>query len=104
MIKDENLTKIKEVVKKNLPDSKVILFGSRARENFKNQSDYDVLVVIKNKLTIKEKRHYASMITDGLVEMEIFADVIVRTEEDLNYYRDKIGSITREAILEGVSL
>ena len=62
MIKDENLTKIKEVIKNIFPDSRVILFGSRSKEKYDRQSDYDILVIVKQNLTIKEKRQYASVI------------------------------------------
>jgi len=103
-MKDKNLTKIKEVVESILPKSKVILFGSRARENFGYQSDYDILVVVEVNLTVKEKRHFASIIADKLAEMEILTDVLVRTEEDVKYLKDRIGSVTREAILEGKTL
>ena len=102
MIKDENLMKIKEVIKNIFPDSRVILFGSRSKEKYDSQSDYDILVIVKQNLTIKEKRQYASVIRRQLVEIPI--DVIVKTEEDIIYYKDKIGSVTREAVLEGVSL
>ncbi|PIS25932.1 MAG: hypothetical protein COT45_01550 [bacterium (Candidatus Stahlbacteria) CG08_land_8_20_14_0_20_40_26] len=102
MIKDENLTKIKEVIKNIFPDSRVILFGSRSKEKYDRQSDYDILVIVKQNLTIKEKRQYASVIRRQLAEIPI--DVIVKTEEDIIYYQDKIGSVTREAVLEGVSL
>ena len=102
MIKDQNLTKIKRVIKTIFPDSQVILFGSRSRGDFERQSDYDLLVIIKRNSSIKEKRQYASVIRKQLAEIPI--DVIVKTEEDANYYKDKIGSVTREAILEGVSL
>lgn len=104
MIKDNNLIIIKEVVKSISPDARIILFGSRGRGDFESFSDYDLLVVVKQVLTIKEKRQYAGMIANYLGKMEVPADVIVKTEEDVIYYQDKIGSITREAILEGVSL
>ncbi|MCK4256338.1 nucleotidyltransferase domain-containing protein [candidate division WOR-3 bacterium] len=102
MIKDENLMKIKEVIKNIFPDSRIILFGSRSKGKYDSQSDYDILVIVKQNLTIKEKRQYASVIRRQLVEIPI--DVIVKTEEDIIYYKDKIGSVTREAVLEGVSL
>ena len=102
MIKDKNLTKIKRVIKTIFPDGQVILFGSRSRGDFERQSDYDLLVIIKRNSSIKEKRQYASAIRKQLAEIPI--DVIVKTEKDANYYKDKIGSVTREAILEGVSL
>jgi len=100
MINDENLVKIKEIVGNILPDSQIILFGSRVRGNFDNKSDYDILVVVKKNLSIKGKRQYASLIMKELADLPL--DVIVKTEEDINYYQDKIGSITREAMLEGI--
>ncbi len=104
MIKDKNLLKIKETVKNVFPDCRIILFGSRSRNDFNSQSDYDILVIVNNNMEVKEKRYYANMIMDKLAEMEILTDVIVRTEKDIDYYKEKIGSITREAISEGISL
>jgi len=104
MIKDENLVKMKATVESILPGSRIILFGSRSRGDYESQSDYDILVIVKQNLNVKEKRQYASLITDKLAEMEILVDVIVKTEDDINYYRDKIGSITREAVLKGINI
>lgn len=104
MIKDENLVKMKATVESILPGSRIILFGSRSRGDYESQSDYDILVIVKQNLNVKEKRQYASLITDKLAEIEILVDVIVKTEDDINYYRDKIGSITREAVLKGINI
>jgi len=87
MIKDKNLLKIKEVIKNIFPDCRIILFGSRSRNDFNSQSDYDILVIINNNMEVKEKRYYASIIMDKLAEMEILTDVIVRTEKDIDYYK-----------------
>ena len=104
MAEDENLIKIKEVVKTIFPNSRIILFGSRSRGDFNRYSDYDILIIAKQRLTIKEKRRYASAVRKKLADMEIDTDVIIKTEEDITYYKDKIGSVKREAILEGTSL
>ena len=34
----------------------IILFGSRAREDYKKDSDYDLLIVMENNCTVKELR------------------------------------------------
>lgn len=101
---DENLKKIKEVVQAVLSGSRILLFGSRSRGNFNAESDYDILVIVKQNLSIKEKRTYASIIRKQLAEQEIDADIIVKTEADINYFKDKIGSITRAAVQEGISI
>ncbi|MEK7449774.1 MAG: nucleotidyltransferase domain-containing protein [Planctomycetota bacterium] len=102
MINDKNLAKIKEVIKNIFPDCNTILFGSRSKGEFDSKSDYDILVIVKQHLNIKQKRQYASIIMKNLAYLPL--DVIVKTEEDAHYYQDKIGSITREAILNGVRI
>ncbi|MDI6784474.1 MAG: nucleotidyltransferase domain-containing protein [bacterium] len=102
MFADKNLKKINDVVKSILPESRIILFGSRAKGDSDRKSDYDILVIVKQNLSIKEKRTYASNIMKLLADIPL--DVIVKTEQDIIYYQDKIGSITREAVLNGVGL
>ncbi len=51
----ETLKLIKETIlniakKYNIEIDKIILFGSRARGDFKEDSDWDILIVIKNKV------------------------------------------------------
>lgn len=42
----EILKAIKKMVKANAPDAKVILYGSRARGNAQQNSDWDLLVIL----------------------------------------------------------
>jgi hypothetical protein len=58
--------------------------------------------VIKN-LDIKAKRRYTSMIRKELSLIGIPVDVLVKTQSDIYYYQDKIGSVVREAIRNGVT-
>ena len=101
---DPKLEKIKSIIRSVLPNSEIILFGSRAQEEFRDDSDYDIMVVVKHSLSVKEKRQHASLLRKKLAKMEIDADIIVKTENDVSYYSDKIGSLVREAILSGVNL
>jgi predicted nucleotidyltransferase len=99
--------KISELVKKtleNLDCEKIILFGSRARSDFKERSDYDILVVVKTSLTIEEKMRLTGLLRKGLAKIGIDADIIVKSKDELNYYKEKIGSVVRSALKEGVAL
>ena len=102
MVKDENLLKIKVVIKKLFPDCRIILFGSRIREDFKTQSDYDILVIIKNNLNIKEKFQYESNIRKELAQMGIDVDIIVKSEDDIPVHLKRIDSVLKEALETGV--
>jgi predicted nucleotidyltransferase len=101
---DKNLPQIKKLVSMFLPGSRVILFGSRAWGNEDAYSDYDILVISSESLNIKEKRQYAGRIRKKLASSGIPVDIIVKTEADVSYYRNKIGSLVREAVRDGISL
>lgn len=104
MLKDNNLLEIKNTIEKILPGSREFLFGSRCRGDFDARSDYDVLVVHKSNLSVKEKRRYASIIRKKLAPLGIAIDVLVKTERDVSFMKDRIGSIVREALNEGALL
>jgi predicted nucleotidyltransferase len=68
----------------------VYLFGSRARGDFSPHSDYDILIVSKKKLRIKEKIKLYNV------------DIIIKSSDEVNYYKNKIGHIVRSALKEGI--
>lgn len=55
MQQKELLDKIKKIVKRMYPDAKIILYGSRAKGNAQKDSDWDLLILIENDLSEKEK-------------------------------------------------
>ncbi len=55
---------------------RIILFGSRARGNFDKDSNLDVLIVIKEKLTCKEK--ISETIRERFAKFLIPCDVMVK--------------------------
>lgn len=80
----------------------VILFGSRAREDYQEGSDYDILVVIDKTLSGKEKMEVSKRLRMALVEFPI--DIILKSEEEIEAQKDMIGSVVREALKEGITL
>ena len=44
--KEEILTAIKQLLKNSSPGARVILFGSRARNNAKTDSDWDIIIIL----------------------------------------------------------
>ena len=68
---------------------KIVLFGSRARGDGDEDSDYDLLVV---KDEVKSRPEEAHQINVALMALPIFADVLVRSaEEDRKYRQIRIG-------------
>jgi predicted nucleotidyltransferase len=61
-MKDSNIPIIKEVIQQFLPGSRMLLFGSRAKGTNREDSDYDILVLIKEDLCPREKMPYRTAI------------------------------------------
>lgn len=84
------------------PD-KIILFGSRARGDAREDSDYDLLV-IKSGLT--DEIGTAQDIYVNLVDVDIRAsvDIIVKTPENIEKNMDLIVSFVKSALKEGITV
>ena len=67
------------------PD-KIILFGSRAKENDRECSDYDICILKKD---VTHKRKLAQKIYHKLFGVGASVDVIVETPEKFNELKDK---------------
>jgi len=90
-------TMVERIVGRFKPE-KVILFGSYARGEGSADSDADLLVVMN---ISGSKRQQAVQIDLALTGIPLPADIIVATPDDMERYRDCIGSIIREALQEG---
>ena len=66
--KDQIIERIVSVVNKTAPNSQVFLYGSRARGNASETSDWDVLILInKNKITFSDETNFM----DAFYELEL---------------------------------
>lgn len=82
----------------------IILFGSRARGDNREDSDYDILVIVDNKYSIEELRKIECNIRKEMAKNLIDVDILVRTEEITNQYERISGNVIYEAMKEGVLL
>lgn len=92
--------KLEEIIKRILqviiPD-KIILFGSRARGEAKEDSDYDLLII---KSGIENRRKLTKNIYLNL-NLPISVDIIVQTPEGIEENKKRFYSVIKEAINEG---
>ncbi|MFW6275943.1 MAG: nucleotidyltransferase domain-containing protein [bacterium] len=98
------LSIIKETVDKYIPGCKVMLFGSRARKDFGNDSDYDFLIITKENFDIFQKRRLKSIIRKELAESKIPADILIQSEVEVNAKKQITGHILKQVLKEGVAL
>ena len=88
---------VSRIVKQFNPE-KIILFGSRARGDNSTHSDVDLLVIMPVPYS---RRRLATEIDLSLVGIDLPADVIVVTPEEVQRDQDRIGTIIRPAVREG---
>ena len=69
---------------------RVLLFGSAARGRLKKDSDLDMLVVMNAPV---HRRRMAQKINRSMYGLGISVDIIVVTEEDLQKYGQRVGTI-----------
>ena len=83
---------------------RIILFGSRARGDYDIFSDYDLLIIVNEDINIKRKRMLSKKIRETLAKKLIGSDVIIKSLQEVDYFKDKIGSVVKNALKEGVVL
>jgi uncharacterized protein len=98
------LSLIRETVSTFIPHSRVLLFGSRARKDNSNYSDYDFLVITKDTIDIRKKRTLKSLLRKELAKYKIPADILIQSEEEINSKKQITGHILKQVIREGVAL
>lgn len=104
MASNQIIKSIKSTVHEYLPDSEILLFGSRARNNESPDSDYDILVVIKSDLTPKEKLPLKTKIRKALLSIGIRSDVLIQSKAEVNQKKDLPGHIVRRILGEAILL
>lgn len=96
--------KIRNIIENNLNGytlEKIILFGSRARGDFDMNSDYDLYLVLKEKLSRRQKIELMDLLSGKLAEEEICSDIIIGNEENLKQNAENSDSILKFVAEEG---
>ena len=82
----------------------IILFGSRARGKFDENSDWDLLIIIKEDLTREEKLNLFSKISKKLAKRLIPCDLLIRSRKEVEKLKTYFHSVTKTALQEGIVL
>jgi len=78
--------------------SRLLLFGSAVSGRMTEDSDLDILVVVRGPV---HRRRMAQEIYRSLRGVGVAVDVVVATEEDLQNYGQRAGTILKPALREG---
>jgi len=95
---------IKQTVSKSIDYQKIILFGSRARGDHQEDSDWDILVLINEELTPREKLPYRTNIRKDLLKYNIFSDILIQSLSEFNKNKTLTSHICQTIDKEGVEI
>lgn len=100
--KDQILNQIVQVIKADLEPSKVYLFGSRARGDHKEDSDYDVVIILDKldqpRIEIEQRLLHLTF------DISACIDFIVYTQSEFDEWKTEFGAIPYECVTEGIAL
>ncbi|MFY9264313.1 MAG: nucleotidyltransferase domain-containing protein [Solirubrobacterales bacterium] len=99
MVTDADITRAAESLGRaaNSP-AKVILFGSRARGDSREDSDIDFLVIER---AVGDKFQEGARLRRMLPRLGVGVDVVVTTNEEADYWQQAAGHMIRRALREG---
>jgi predicted nucleotidyltransferase len=102
--KKELIQKIKSELLKNLYNDvqEVILFGSNIQNNINENSDYDILIISKNKYNWKDKEKILSILYGFNLKYDILLDIHILSNEELNNSARGNQPVFKNAIKYGV--
>ncbi len=89
--KEKIVTDLKDHLVRNFGNSirDVILFGSQAKGNADEYSDYDVIIVVENDYTGKDENAILDLCYDIDLKYNILLDVHIISKKELNSIRGR---------------
>ena len=99
----------KKIIKQEMEEvglkvDKIILFGSRARVDYTEDSDWDLLVLINKELSPIEKRKLRTKLSIKLFQAGIDCEIILKSKESYQIDKNIANTISYSAYLEGVEI
>lgn len=95
---------IEEVEKEGFKVIKIILFGSRARKDYKKDSDWDFLVILDSDISFSDLKKLVGRIQLRLAEFNLPNDLILRGINQFENSKKIVGNISYYAEKEGVAI
>jgi len=82
----------------------IFLFGSRARVEYKKDSDCDFYVIVDKEIDFRQKMKINAMIRIKLAELKIPNDIIIQSSSVVNARKNDVGYLTYYVLREGVKI
>ena len=101
-VTDNLLDQMVQAIVAEVDPEQVILFGSRARGDAREDSDVDLVVVEAEPFgPERSRRQELVRLYHALVEFPVSADILVYSHDDIDYWRDSLNHVLARALREG---
>jgi len=106
---DREIDLIKKIVsehieKQGLKVERILLFGSRAKGDWRKDSDWDLFIIIDKNITFTEMKKIIGDIQVRLAREKIPNDIIIRSVQEFSVAKESIGNISYYANREGIEI
>lgn len=92
-----------EVEKAGYKVDRIILFGSRARGDFKENSDYDFFVMINQNISYRDRDNIITKIKRIMARLDIDSDIFITSSNEIKE-NNNVGNITYYALKYGLNI
>ena len=102
MLTDEQLQEMVQVIVSEVNTDMIILFGSYANGNPKEDSDVDLIVIKSDPFTPERSRFSEEVrLWEALSGFKIPKDILVYCQDDVEYWRDSKNNVLAQALRNG---
>ena len=101
-ITDTLIDQMVQAIVDEVDPEQVILFGSRARGDEREESDVDFVVLEAEPFGPERSRHKEMVrLYHALAGFHVAADVLVYSRDDVDYWHDSLNHVLARALREG---
>ena len=101
-VTDELLERMVQAIVAEVDPEQVILFGSRARGEARETSDVDLIVIEAAPFGPERSKHKEMLrLLRAVREFRVPKDVLVFSNEEVEYWRDSLNHVLARALREG---
>ncbi|MDE0030338.1 MAG: nucleotidyltransferase domain-containing protein [Deltaproteobacteria bacterium] len=102
LVNDDLIQRMVRAIVEEVAPEQVILFGSRARGDYRENSDVDLLVLEAEPFGPGRSQHEELVrLYRTLRTFHVPADVLVFSRDDVDYWRDSLNHVLARALREG---
>lgn len=104
-VTDELLAQVVQAIVAEVDPEQVILFGSCARGEAREDSDVDLVVVEAEPFgKTRSRRLEAARVYEAVAGFDALTDILLYSRDEVEYWRDSVNHVLARALREGTVL